>query len=540
MNPSDWLSEAAAQARRGDLVSAMELCDRAVKAGPDYEKAHAARGSVLRCLARHQEALASFDRALEIRPDFAEAHNSRGVVLRDMKRLDEALASHERAIEIEPDYANAWKNRGVVLSDLQRFEEALESHEAVIRLCPQDAQAHNYRGNALHRLRRFEMAVASYDQALALRPDYAEALYNRSLSLRELLRVTEAAASCERALRITPDHADAWWNLAELLILAGDYPRGWPMFEWRWRSERYGKVLRVLDRPLWRGGECLEGKTVLVTVDGGFGDTLNFCRYAPLFEQHGARVIMEVQHGLVALLKASFESMSVIANGQELPLFDCYCPMMSLPGAFALPLEEIPARLPYLRPPEAQARAWSARLGKKTRARVGLAWSGSMDHSNDLQRSMPAVLLADLVRMDAEFHCLQKVIREADRDGVSRMPVKTWEQELHDFADTAALTAGMDLVISVDTSVAHLAGGMGIPVWVMLPYVPDMRWLLGREDSPWYPQVMRLLRQGRNRQWPEVMQRVRQELEQFLNQPASSGLDFVNAKTGVTPYGAML
>ncbi|HEY1048251.1 MAG TPA: tetratricopeptide repeat-containing glycosyltransferase family protein [Prosthecobacter sp.] len=517
MTTDNWQTLAMAHLRRGDFVSAMELCDGMVKQEPRQAEAHGMRGCVLRGLGRWEEALQSFDRAIQLRPDYAEAHNNRGIVLRDLARLEDALACHEHAIRIKADYANAWKNRGIVLHDLKRFEEALASHEHVIRLCPEDAQAHNCRGNVLHRLRRLDEAVESYTRAVALSPDYAEAYHNRSISLRELRRVAEAVESCEKAVAIRPNYAEPWWNMAELLILAGHYARGWPMFDWRWKSAEYGKVFRQLDRPVWRGDEDIIGKTILVNLDGGFGDTLNFCRYAPLLEQRGARVILEVQAGLVTLLQHSLSSMQVIANGQPLPPFDCHCPMMSLPGAFALPLAQIPATLPYLRVPEGQPQRWKARLGSKTRPRIGLVWSGSTDHSNDFQRSMSAEMMRLLTTLDAEFHCLQKEIRTADRAAVSALPIKTWEAELADFADTAALVMQMDIVVSVDTSVAHLAGALGRSVWVLLPYVPDMRWLLAREDSPWYPEVMRLFRQDPSRAWETVVEKVHGELHSLLH-----------------------
>lgn len=511
-----WHSTVVAFLRSGDFVSAVEVCDAMVKREPRHAEAHSVRGCVLRSLSRFHEALESLDRAIQVKSEYAEAHNNRGIVLRDLGRLEQALASHARAIEIKPDYANAWKNRGIVLSDLKRFADALACHDRVIQLCPEDAQAFNLRGNVLHRLRRFDEAVESHTHAAALRPDYAEAFYNRSISLRELRRVPEAVASCEKAVAIRPHYAEAWWNMAELLILAGDYSRGWPLFDWRWKSAEYGKVFRQLDRPVWRGDEDITGRTVLVNLDGGFGDTLNFCRYAVLLEQRGAKVIMEAQAGLVALLQHSFPSMRVIANGQPLPAFDLHCPMMGLPGALALPLHQIPSSIPYVRAPAGRAEKWAARLGGKTRPRIGLVWSGSTDHSNDLQRSMPAAMMGCLTTLDAEFHCLQKDIRASDLPAVAALPIHAWTAELHDFADTAGLILQMDLVISVDTSVAHVAGALGRPVWVLLPDVPDMRWLLDRADSPWYPQVMRLFRQDASRTWGNVLEEVRHQLSLLI------------------------
>lgn len=513
-----WLGTLHLQS--GRLSLALDFLDRSVRACPDHAEAHSNRGNTLRCLQRLEEAVAAFDRAISLRPAYAEAWNNRGIALRDMGRLVDAAESFAQAVAIKPEYANALKNRGVVLRGMGRFAEALKCQDQVLLLQPQDAAALNFRGNALHDMRLMEDAVASYDRAVALRPDYAEAWYNRSISLRELKCIDDAIESCDHAIALQPEHADAHWNKAELLILSGDYMQGWPLFEWRWRSMRYSQAARDFDTRIWLGAEGIAGKTVLINPDGGFGDTLHFCRYAPLLAERGARVILEVQPGLVTLLRESFPALEIIANGQPLPAFDCYCPMMSLPAALATPLHEVPASLPYLQIPPAHCARWAGLLGHSRRQRIGLVWSGSPEHSNDAQRSMAATLLEPLLTLDAEFHCLQKVIRDTDRAALSAGRIKTWETELKDFADTAALTAEMDLVISVDTSVAHLAGALGKPVWVMLPFVPDMRWLAEGSHSYWYPSKMRLFRQDASRQWPQVVARVLEELRLRFGEPA--------------------
>jgi len=513
-----WLATLHLQA--GRLSLALHLYEQCVGVQPEHAEAHSNRGNTLRCMRRPLEAVEAFDRALKLRPDYAEAWSNRGIALQDLERWEDAVRCYDHALELKPDYTNAWKNRGVALREMGRLEEALRCHDRAVELQPEDATAHNYRGNALHRLRRLEEAVESYDRAVTLRPGYAEAWYNRSISLRELKRIDDAIDSCGRAIALQPEHADAHWNKAELLILKGDYQQGWPLFEWRWKSMRYSMADRNFDTRIWLGAEGFAGKTVLINPDGGFGDTLHFCRYAPLLAERGARVILEVQPGLVTLLRESFPALEIIANGQPLPAFDCYCPMMSLPAAMATPLNEVPASLPYLHIPPAHCARWAGLLGHSRRPRIGLVWSGSPEHSNDQQRSMAATLLEPLLTLDAEFHCLQKVIRDTDRAALSAGRIKTWETELEDFADTAALTAEMDLVISVDTSVAHLAGALGKPVWVLLPYVPDMRWLAEGSHSHWYPSKMRLFGQDASRQWPQVVARVLEELRLRFGEPA--------------------
>lgn len=521
-----WL--ATWHAQQGGWLEALELYNRALKQQPDHAEAHANRGNVLRCLGRQEEALASFDRALELNPAHAATYNNRGIALADLGRNEEAVASYDQALKLQPGYLNAWRNRGVALRAQGQSEAALASYDEALKLAPQDAPAWLYRGHALRDLHRLEGSLASYDRFIALRPRQAEGPYNRSIVLLDLLRLKEALASADEAIQLKPDFADAHWHKAQMLILAGDYPQGWPLFEWRWKSHTYGRIRRPFDRPLWLGESELHGQTLLIDRDGGFGDTLHFCRYAPLLAARGATVILEVQPGLVRLLTASLPGLTVIGNRQgELPPFDLHCPMMSLPLACVSHADDVPNTLPYLTvPPEPLAR-WQTLLGEKNRPQIGLVWSGSLDHSNDFNRSIPLRVLAELLHEGAEFHCLQKEIRPADMQTLEeqRLPIQTWTEHITDFADTAALARQMDLVISVDTSIAHLAGGLGLPVWLLLPYVPDMRWHLDREDSPWYPGVMRLFRQGSDRQWSGVMARVAAEMKNIPSaiQPNRTG-----------------
>ena len=509
--------------RNGDWAQALRFATHWIEHNPMSVEAHGNRSYALRQLALFPEALECLDHVIHLKPDSFIAYQNRGVVLRDMKCLEEALMSHERALEIKPDYVQAWKNKGIVLSDLGRFQEALRCYKQVLELLPHDAQAYSLCGHVFHRLGRFEEAIESYNCALHIRPNYAEVLYDRSLSLRELLRLEEAIESCEQAVRIRPHFAEAWWNQAEMLILLGDYERGWPMFHWRWRSGEYGKVMRHLEPPLWLGEDDLVGKSILIHRDGGFGDTLNFCRYTSMLLARGAEVILEVQKGLVDLLETSFPEVQVIGNGEALPAFDWHCPLMNLPGALGLSLRQVPETGPYLHVPEAHLHRWKSRLGSSSKPRIGLVWSGSSDHSNDRQRSMPLSHLTPLFAYSEtlEFHCLQKLIRDRDRDLAEELSLRLWEEELSDFAETAALVMEMDLVITVDTSMAHLAGALGKSVWVMLPHVPDMRWLLHREDSPWYPEVMRLFRQPERGDWLSVIKRISEELNAF--EPSSAG-----------------
>ncbi len=499
----------------GDLPRAVELIGRAIDSNPDNAAAHSNRGLALQQLKRLDEALESYDRALKLEPGLAEIYYNRGNVLQELARLDEALESYDRALKLMPGLAEAYSNRGNALKELKRLDEALESYECALQLKPDDAGAHFNRGNALQELNRLDEALDSYDHALRLKPDYAEAHGNRGNALKALKRLADALDSYQRSLELKPDYAEGHWNLALCCLLMGDFARGWKEYEWRWRNEKLGKLLgkkRNVTQPLWLGADSLQGKTILLYGEQGLGDTLQFCRYAKLVSDMGARVILEVPKPLMALLANLAGVAQLVAEGEELPAFDYYCPLLSLPLAFNTVLNTIPSSDGYIASDSGKVAEWKARLGERTQPRIGLAWSGSATHANDRNRS---VALSDLIaRLPRQFQyvSLQKETRDADKETLdSRTDILHFDEQLHDFSDTAALCQLMDLVVSVDTSVAHLAGAMGRPVWVLLPFVPDARWLLDRNDSPWYPSA-RLFRQDNIGDWVSAIDKVRTEL----------------------------
>jgi tetratricopeptide (TPR) repeat protein len=491
---------------------ALASYERAIALKPDYVDAHYNRGVALGDLERHAEALESYERAIALQPDYAEAHNNRGVALSYLQRHAEALASYERAIALKPAYANAYNDRGVALGELNRLTEALESYERAIALKPDYAEAFNNRGNVLIDLERPAEACASFERALALKPDYAEAYYNRGNALRELHRHVDAVASYERALALRPDYASAHWNLADCCLLLGDFARGWEEYEWRWKLAKREKGRRDFVQPLWLGAQPVKGLTILLHSELGLGDTLLFCRYAKEVATLGAKVVLEVQSPLLPLLVDLEGVTEVLPVGAPLPAFDCHCPLLSLPLAFKTDLCNIPARVPYVRSDPARVGAWQARLGPKSKPRVGLVWSGSVALRND-KRSMALSDMLPLASNRAEWISLQKEVRDADISLLaSRADLRHMGDELKDFADTAALVELMDVVVTVDTSVANLAGAMGKPVWILLPFNPhDWRWMLDREDSPWYP-TARLFRQPTVGDWASVIRRVDEEL----------------------------
>jgi tetratricopeptide (TPR) repeat protein len=499
---------------------ALTSYDCALAVQPDYVEALSNRGNTLKELKRFDEALASFDRALAVRPDYAEAHLNRGIVLRELDRPDEALAAYDRALAIRPDFAEALSNRGAALRDLKRIDEALASCDRALALQPQFAEAHANRANALQSLKRFEEALASYDCAAALRPDLAELHYNRGNALYMLRRFEDALTSYQRVYTAQPDFADAHFNEALCRLLIGDFRRGWEKHEWRWQAKELRGSKRNFPQPLWTGIEEIAGRTILLYAEQGFGDTLQFCRYVPLVAARGARVIFEVQPPLHDLMCTLTGGTQTISSGGALPTFDLHCPLLSLPWALATWLDTIPATTPYLRASENKTRAWRDRLGKSEKPRVGLVWAGSarkeLPNGNliDELRSVPFEQFAPLLENTAcEFCSLQKgedAVRQLRQSNLRRRVVD-WTDDLYDFSDTAALIENLDLVITVDTAVAHLAGALNKPFWLLNRYDTCWRWLLDREDSPWYP-TARLFRQDGTRTWDSVFARVRAAL----------------------------
>ena len=493
------------------LEDALVSYGKAIAIKPDYADAYNNRGNALKGLNRLEEAVASYEKAIAMKPEYAEAHTNRGVVLRDLGRLNEALADHDKAITIKPDYAEAHSNRGNALQELGRFKEALASYDKAIEISPEYSKTFNHRGVALKELERLEEALSSYDKAIAMNPECAEAYYNRGNTLREFKRLEEALKSYDNAIAIEPDFADAHWNKSLALLVVGEFRQGWASYEWRWAKKGLTTPKRNFPQPLWLGVANIADKTILLHAEQGLGDTIQFCRYAKMVKSLGARVVLEVPPALSGLLNGLQGVDTLVQTGQALPEFDYHCPLMSLPLAFKTELLTIPSPSPYLCADGHKLEQWSAKLGERKKPRIGLVWSGSTTHKNDHNRSLKLEELLAYLPKDYEYVSLQKEVRQVDTELLAGSDIRHYGQELKDFSDTAALCALMDIVISVDTSVAHLAGAIGKPTWVLLPYVPDWRWLLDRDDSPWYESV-RLYRQSEDRRWEPVLECVAKDL----------------------------
>jgi tetratricopeptide (TPR) repeat protein len=514
---------------RGNALFALErfsealaAYDRALELRPDLPEVLCSRGIVLHALDRRDEALAAYNRALALRPDYADAYSNRGVILHAMKRFDEALTDYSRALDLQPHYTDAFLNRSATLYELRRFGEALENCDRALALGPESAEIHYNRGNALTGLQRFEEAVASYDRAVGLQPHYSQALTNCGVTLHQIKRFDEELSRYERVLSLLPDFQDAHYNESLCRLLIGDFENAWQKYEWRWQTVHMECERRNFARPLWLGSPDIAGKTILLHAEQGFGDTIQFCRYAPHVAARGARVILEVQEPLRELISTLGASVEVVSRGHALPDFDMHCPLLSLPLTFSTRFATIPSAAPYLGAGAQAAADWATRLGSSGHLRIGLAWSGRPAHTNDHNRSIPLQSFLPLLDgIDATFVGLQRDVRSADMELLrGRSDVLHFGNDLKNFTDTAALIANLDLIVSVDTSVAHLAGALAKPVWVLLPYIPDWRWLLDRNDTPWYP-TAQLFRQDETRQWGSVIDRVHACLREFSHAQAA-------------------
>jgi len=527
--------------------------ERSIALNPGEAETHKNLGTLHSRLGRMEQALASIDRALELRPNFSAALDEKARALWNLQLRDEALVVFRKSLaadpgnadtirniallllelgrhadaldafnvtaKLKPDSAALYQMRGVCLQEANRFEEAQADYEKSIALDSSLADTHNNLGALHSRFGRMEQAFASIDRALELRPDFASALSNRAVALSRVQLLDEAFAAFHRSLAIDPNDARTIFSLALLQLLTGDFERGWLGREARWKVPSLGHADRGFPQPLWLGDQPIEGKTILLHADEGLGDAIQFARYAPMVAALGARVILEVQSPIQQILADIAGVATCICRpSATLPAFDLHCPLGALPLAFGTRLDTIPFAERYLpAPPAACVKAWEDRLedrlGPRNRFRVGLVWSGNPDHKNDHNRSMALRMLAPLLDCDVQFVSLQKGVRDQDRAFLGERPdIVDLTDQIRDFTDTAALVSCLDLVISVDTSIVHLAGALGAPVWTMLPFDPDWRWLLNRNDSPWYSS-MRLFRQPMSGDWASVVDSVRRELE---------------------------
>jgi tetratricopeptide (TPR) repeat protein len=480
---TDLLLEIAFQAHQSGRAGEAEATLRLV-IGRSGKDAHAVYflGHLAYLRGQLDDAAWLLTRALAIDPNHARAHNDLGESLRGLGRNEEALPHLQRAIVLEPTLAHAYGNLAATLVALNRPEEALRWAQESLRRATDKAVAHCDLGSLFGRLNRTKEAIRQFDLALALQPGNVRARYFRGL----------------------------------MRLALGQMPDAWAEHEARLALPASMSGVRAFPGPVWTGREDLSGRTILLSTEQGLGDAIQFVRYVPMVAARGATVLLEVQRGLGALFRTIPGVIQLFEVGDPLPDFDVHCSLMSLPAAFGTDLHTIPSAMPYLSAAPALLAEWSRRLGPWQKMRVGLAWSGSVQHADDRNRSIPPGLLEPLLkRTDIACHVIQRDIRDADRQAMAGFPdLADHGSVLSDFAQTAALLASMDLIVTVDTAVAHLAGALNIPAWVMLAHSADWRWMQNRDDSPWYPSL-RLFRQKQRGGWHGVIEQVAANLDQW-------------------------
>lgn len=487
--------------------AAVESYDRAIVLKPMHAEAHNNRGNALAALGKEQAAIESYDRAIDLKPDYAMAINNRGVAYIALKRPDAALADFDRAIGLQPRFAMAHNNRGNALTRLGRLREAAESYSRAISLSPKLAEPHTNLGSALVALGQPQAALQHIDRALELRPDYALAFSHRGDALRALLQLDAAIESYGRAMALKPDDALFRLNQAIAKLQSGDFAGGWPLYEWRTQTEEAGSP-RTYAEPVWTGAEDISGKTLFVHSEQGLGDTIQFSRYVKLAAAQGAKVVFSVQDRLVRLMSTLSPTVTVVDSRKRPRKFDYHIALLGMPLAFGTTGQSIPAEAAYLRAEPDRVASWARRIGNRG-FKVGIAWQGNPHSKADRGRS---VGLENFTALSAIRNVRLISLQVADGteqlgDAPGELRVETlgdgFDEGPDGFIDTAAVIANLDLVVTVDTSIAHLAATLGKPAWVALKYSPDWRWLLERSDSPWYPTV-RLFRQESIGDWSKV------------------------------------
>jgi tetratricopeptide (TPR) repeat protein len=504
---------------------------------PDNAEIHNYCARALESMDRREEALKSLDRALAINPKNVADLRNRAVVLAKLGRHSESLIDYDAALSLRPDDADLLVRRAMVLNQIDRREDALKDVDRAVTLKPNAPDILNSRVIILDNLGRYTDAFADIDQMLSIQPDHIDAINNSGMIFARLGRFKEALTCYNRSLSIKMDQPQAQYNRSLIRLAMGDWIRGFQEFESRWTTSPLNKARLTGLGPLWLGGdEDLNCKTILLYHEQGYGDTLQCVRYIPLLKERGANVTLAVPPALASLMRSVPGVSRVEAGAQPLPEHHYQCPLMSLPLAFRTTPDTIPAPVHYLSSDRSRIDIWKQRLGPRMKVRIGLAWSGRRYAPINYPRDVALAALRPLLLLDADFISLQKDVSQPDEATLEQLPhVRQFGEALNDFADTAALIDNLDLVISVDSAVAHLAGALGKPVWLMNRYASCWRWLQEGDHSPWYP-TMRQFRQSTVGDWTSVVSRMRDATQELLDEQRPTDADSVKVSLIAAPY----
>lgn len=494
----------------GNYKQAEKIYIQLVEQDPTNAIAYKNLGNALFNQGKLDDAIAYYQQGLALEPNDAVTYYHLGIAFHQQDKLEEAIAYYQQSLALQPNSATVLNNLGNAWQRQRKLEEAIACYQQSLTLDSNDTLTYNNLGSALNAQDKVEEALTCFKKGFALDPNNLETIYNLVLVYQEQRQYEKALDCCDRAIKIDENYPDNRWSRALLLLRLGDYKRGFIEYEWRWRQEN---PARLLAKPIWDGWD-LKGKTILLQAEQGMGDMIQFIRYVPLVLQHRGHIILECHPPLVRLFAAIAGIKNVVAIGEKLPYFDVYIPLLSLPRILGTTLETIPRQIPYLSALESVS--FPLETPAKSYLKVGLVWAGNPEHPGDRKRSTSLQQFLPIFDVsDITFYSLQKGSKAAEINEIPpTINLVDLSSQINDFADTAAVIAQLDLVITVDTAVAHLAGAMGKPVWVLLCYNADWRWMSDREDSPWYPSV-RLFRQNRPGDWQELLERVAQNLAKF-------------------------
>ena len=505
--------------RRGDLDAAASYLRKAIHLSPKNPDNYNNLGVILKGMGRIDEAIECFRNAIKYNENFINAHYNLGNALKTRGNFDDAVASYQTALRLDPKDSEAWNNLGNVLKEMGKLDEAISCYDKAVHINPNFALAYSNMGTVYQDHGLFDKAYEHYQKALSIDPKSSSALNNMGVAFREEGLLDEAMTYCDKAIAADNDDAEAYWNRGITCLIGGKFIEGWQNYEWRFRKKDVMVIERNISQPRWMGQD-ITGQTILLYAEQGLGDAVQFIRYAPLVAERGAHVVVECQKELVKLVQHVKGVGEVVQKGQKIPAVDVWCPLLSLPLLFSTTLDTIPANIPYLQVSQELKHAWEQKvLDDPAGFRVGIVWAGNPKYRHDRLRSCPLKLIAKLQNIKGiVFYSLQKDATTIPAQSFNHKIFIDYMDEVRDFSDTAALIENLDLVISVDTAVAHVAGALGKKVWTLLRSAPDWRWMLHRSDSPWYP-TMRLFRQPKQGEWESVIDEVLIELQREISSP---------------------
>jgi tetratricopeptide (TPR) repeat protein len=504
--------------RSGNYASAVQYIKNALLHDPTNAEAYNNLGLILQDEGKFDDAIQCCQKAIGLNPDLPDTYINLGNASKEKKQFGDAVQYYQKALQLNPGRVDVYINLGIALQKVERFDEAIIYCQKALEMDPDNADMYYNLGIAFQEKGRLDEAITCYRRASQLNPDDAEVYNNLAFALQENRQPYEAIPYYQKALQLDPAYATAHWNTSLALLLTGNFREGWREYEWRWKTEYLTSSWRDFKQPLWDGSD-INGRTILLHAEQGFGDTIQFIRYAPLVARHGAKIIFECPKELVSLLQKIEGIDKIVARGEELPEFDVQCPLLSLPLVFDTTLDTIPAKIPYIASDTLLIKRWKEKIrNANSKIKIGLAWAGNPGFKQNRYRNCPLEKFSPLLRLHgAAFYSLQKGEEAKEAKNLSNdMKIVDYTDEFRDFSDTAAFIHNLDLIISVDTAVAHLAGALGKSVWTLLPFSPEWRWLLDREDSPWYPS-MKLFRQPLMGDWGSVMKQVAAELQKIID-----------------------